>query len=239
MKMIKIDREIGILINTIIDDFIPPFIRDSIFFLPPIFRLLFRSKAYLFKTFRHEAFKMSEKDFYNSYRIVDSVLLTSANKRITDINKKCIKKILSKVVGKKILDVGVGKAYLANLLSSRFAITGVDIAISKELIKKHAHINFVEANIESLPFKDKSFDTVICAHTLEHVLNIVTAVLELRRVAKRRLIIILPKERPYKFGFNLHLHFFPYPYSIWSLFGYKKNRYLSFEGGDWFYIEDF
>ena len=37
---------------------------------------------------------------------------------------------------------------------------------------------------------------------------------ELRRVARRRLILVVPQEREYRFTFNPHLHFFPYPHSF-------------------------
>ena len=33
-------------------------------------------------------------------------------------------------------------------------------------------------------------------------------------MARRRLIIVVPQEREYRFTFNPHLHFFPYPHSF-------------------------
>ncbi|MDW7690498.1 methyltransferase domain-containing protein [Flammeovirgaceae bacterium SG7u.111] len=44
---------------------------------------------------------------------------------------------------------------------------------------------FVEADGESLPFKDKVFDYVICCHVLEHVPNPEKFLKEMMRVAKR------------------------------------------------------
>jgi len=44
---------------------------------------------------------------------------------------------------------------------------------------------FIEADVENLPFKDKAFDFVFCAHLLEHVENPDKAIRELTRVAKR------------------------------------------------------
>ena len=58
-------------------------------------------------------------------------------------------------------------------------------------------------------------------HTLEHVQRIDLALAELRRVAKHRLIIVVPKERPYRYSFNLHLHFFPYPWN-WQAIGCRR-----------------
>src|SRR3546814_14668647 len=93
-------------------------------------------------------------------------------------------------------------------------LTGVDFIIDSETRKRAEGISFHEANIERLPFPDKSFDTVICTHVLEHILDFRGALAELRRVAAKRLIIVVPQEREYRFTFNPHLHFFPYPHSF-------------------------
>src|SRR3546814_5645547 len=92
-------------------------------------------------------------------------------------------------------------------------LTAVDFIIDSETRKRAEGISFHEANIERLPFPDKSFDTVICTHVLEHILDFRGALAELRRVAAKRLIIVVPQEREYRFTFNPHLHFFPYPHS--------------------------
>jgi ubiquinone/menaquinone biosynthesis C-methylase UbiE len=88
-----------------------------------------------------------------------------------------------------------------------------------------------------LPFGDASFDTVICTHTLEHVRNIHQAVSELRRVTGRRLIIVVPKQRPYRYTFDLHLHFFPYKSNFLTLMGNQASVCQEI-GGDIFYVED-
>ena len=48
------------------------------------------------------------------------------------------------------------------------------------------------ADVERLPFDDKSFDTTLCDHTLEHVRNFEKAVAELVRVTRRQLLVIVP-----------------------------------------------
>jgi ubiquinone/menaquinone biosynthesis C-methylase UbiE len=72
----------------------------------------------------------------------------------------------------------------------------------------------VQAPVEKLPFADGYFETVICTHVLEHVLDIRAAITELRRICSKRLIVVVPLEREYRFTFNPHLHFFPYPHSF-------------------------
>lgn len=52
-------------------------------------------------------------------------------------------------------------------------------------IKYGAHQDFMQADGENLPFKDKAFDYVICSHVLEHVENPEAFLKEQFRVAKR------------------------------------------------------
>ena len=65
---------------------------------------------------------------------------------------------------------------------------------------------FIEADVENLPFKDKVFDFVFCAHLLEHVENPDKAIKELTRVAKRGYI-----EVPYAIVDLLK----PFPPHLW------------------------
>jgi ubiquinone/menaquinone biosynthesis C-methylase UbiE len=66
----------------------------------------------------------------------------------------------------------------------------------------------VGSRLERLPFADKSFDNVVCAHVLEHVRELHRSIQELLRVARKRALIIVPRERYYRFTPNYHLHFF-------------------------------
>ena len=49
---------------------------------------------------------------------------------------------------------------------------------------------------------------------IEHVLDYRAAIAELRRITKKRLIIIVPREREYRYTFNPHFNFFPYTHSF-------------------------
>jgi SAM-dependent methyltransferase len=48
--------------------------------------------------------------------------------------------------------------------------------------ERHPTLELKEAACEAIPFPDKSFDTVICADVLEHVLDEIKSLAELRRV---------------------------------------------------------
>src|SRR3546814_13808621 len=108
--------------------------------------------------------------------------------------------------GSSALDVGCGTGYLLHVLAvgrTEMKLTGVYVIIDSETRKRAEGISFHEANIERLPFPDKSFDTVICTHVLEHILDFRGALAELRRVAAKRLIIVVPQEREYRFTFKI------------------------------------
>ena len=88
-------------------------------------------------------------------------------------------------------------------------------------------------SIEQLPFGDRAFDTVVCVHTLEHVPDLWRAARELRRVA-RRLIVVVPRQRYYRYTVDYHLHFFPNAGPLEHLLG-GTARLVD---GDWVLVSD-
>lgn len=185
-------------------------------------------------TFKDNVFGYSPEEFNGLYQRTSD---TQELQGETDLNESCTQEILQTISGKKVLEVGCGRGYLANLIENAgHDITGCDIIITPKIKKKFPKIKFVQGNIEKLPFADNSFDTVITTHTLEHVQNLRVAVDELRRVAKNELIIVVPRQRPYKYTFSLHTQFFPYEWSLQSGFGYRKGSKIK-RLGDWFYHE--
>ncbi len=138
---------------------------------------------------------------------------------------------------KSVLDIACGQGYLSRKIVEKHNIdvTGIDFIITKE-IKNSKNPLFIEGTIEKIPFPDKYFDTVISTHTLEHVINIQQGIKELRRVCKKQLIIVLPKQREYKFTFDLHVHFFPYKFSVLNIMNNKNGSCLCLNK-DWLYYE--
>jgi ubiquinone/menaquinone biosynthesis C-methylase UbiE len=88
-----------------------------------------------------------------------------------------------------ILDIGCGFGDLLQYLKGQGhegRLTGIDL--SDGMIscarKRYSGITFMVADAEKLPFKDNSYDVVICKHMLYHVNSIPKAVAEVRRVLK-------------------------------------------------------
>jgi SAM-dependent methyltransferase len=90
-----------------------------------------------------------------------------------------------------VLEVGCGNGRVANMLSGHYRVTGTDIshrALSHVVKRK------VQSSSSWLPFKDHSFDLIICCDVLEHLPTDVLrhAVAELQRVSTRYLLIGVP-----------------------------------------------
>lgn len=84
-----------------------------------------------------------------------------------------------------ILDVGADQCYLKEHLGNKANYIGIGLNSDKIDLK----INLEE---QPFPYKDNSFDVVLCFDVLEHLDNIHEVFDELCRVARKYLIISLP-----------------------------------------------
>lgn len=75
---------------------------------------------------------------------------------------------IGRIVGKEVLEVGCGASQVISALS-RKGYTGLDISkVSLELLRKgsRGNLKLAVGNASALPFRDKSFDTVIAMETM-------------------------------------------------------------------------
>lgn len=82
---------------------------------------------------------------------------------------------LKKYQVKKVLDLGCGSGWLSIFISRyNFDVTGIDVAkpaieLGKAWAKEdNSNVNFLVSDLLNLPFKERSFDAVICNSVLEH-----------------------------------------------------------------------
>jgi ubiquinone/menaquinone biosynthesis C-methylase UbiE len=232
--MVQLDRNLTNKINWLFDNILPPIIRDSKWFMSIWFMLLFGNKRYYFMQFKDIAPFLSKTEFHRYYNLLADKHIN----RKTDLNVQSIQKIMETVVGESVLDVGCGRGYLAYQIVDQLGktVSAIDMRIPDTLISSH-NPKFKEGDVEDLPFSDNSFDTVLCTHTLEHTQHLETALVELRRVARRKLIVIVPQQREYKYTFDLHIHFFPYISSLKKVMQREDATY-SVIGNDLFYCEE-
>jgi ubiquinone/menaquinone biosynthesis C-methylase UbiE len=234
---LKINRNITLAVHFILDQLVPPIIRDRKLFMTVIMRLSLGKGSKWMMGFKEKFPDMSPTEIEEYYRQSASAHI----ERETDLNSKCIDRIKSAIVGDTVLDIACGRGYLAKQLSDKYKVTGADFIVDEHMVSESPHIKWDTANIAALNYQDDQFDTVVCTHTLEHVINIDDALAELRRVAKKRLIIVLPRQRPYQYTFDLHVHFFYYDWQVKSLLSKdskSSQSNLELLGGDWFIYED-
>jgi SAM-dependent methyltransferase len=205
----SMNRETTNRLRFVIEDVIPPFVRDSAIFRWTAELAWGEHISHLAK-FRERAAFLAPEEYADLYRKHPRV------HEGTDNSQACIERIVNSITGESVCDVGCGTGAL--LESIRTAkpelsrLAGVDFVIDDA--SRLEGIEYVAAKIESLPFKDGEFDTVICTHVIEHILEYRQAIAELRRIAGRRLIIVVPREREYRYTFNPHFNFFPYTHSF-------------------------
>lgn len=119
------------------------------------------------------------------------------NKPETDKRLKVVYKILfngTPLKGKKFLDVGCGLGFFASKAGKLGAdVYGIDIG--ERLInisrKRYPKGKFSVASAARLPFKDNSFDLILCTEVIEHVNNQNKALSEIFRVLKKGGYLVL------------------------------------------------
>lgn len=135
---------------------------------------------------------MSE-DVINSARLEKAILLLSelGIKKWGWLNSYRIEAI-KKYSGYSVLDVGCASGiYIDYLLENGYDAYGVDLLLPAFNNGAQGK-KITNGNAIALPFKDKSFDTVICFETLEHIQNIDSTLAEFRRVARKNILLTVP-----------------------------------------------
>lgn len=228
------NRKITNTIRFVMDEMIPPFIRDSKWFMYPFFWLAYRGKNInKMMDFKKNVYQMTSEEYANLYNDLNSI----SRNRKTDLNQASIDFILKQIEAgsfKNIIDIGCGSGYILDLIQSKFPhieLTGFDIKKSKTV----ENYNFVEGNLEKLPFENNSFDLVLCNHTVEHLVDLNLCISELVRITNKKLVVVTPCQRPYYYTLDEHVNFFQFKEQLIALFPFIKYECKSLQG-DWGYV---
>ncbi|WPR77790.1 class I SAM-dependent methyltransferase [Algoriphagus sp. NG3] len=183
--------------------------------------------------FKKKVYSFSSDEYSYFYKKISN----RADDRPTDMNMESIDHIIKNldVNQNTLLDVGCGRGFLLSQIRQKknFDLTGCEIHNGL----KDSDIKFKSGFVEQLPFPDKSFDIVICTHTIEHIIDLEKALTELKRVAKKQLIIVTPRQKYYYYTLDLHVNFFPIAESLCNQIGIE-NYSCKDIGGDWVYVAE-
>lgn len=226
-------RETTNVLRFILEDLLPPVIRDSQLF-HGVARLAWGAHVTRLADFRERSAFLTAEEYASLYRDHPRV------HEGTDLSQGCVDEILKSVQGDSVCDVGCGTGYLVRKIRAARPdlrrVAGSDFIVDG--IPPSSGTEFHAAKVEELPFADGEFDTVVCTHLLEHLLEPRKAVAELRRITRRRLIIVVPCEREYRYTFNPHFNFFPYRGSLLRIMIPVPAQFRCFRIGRDFYYEE-
>jgi ubiquinone/menaquinone biosynthesis C-methylase UbiE len=121
--------------------------------------------------------------------------ITGRSKLSLSLRKFFYSSIIREFKG-KLLDVGCGMGEFLEWYKNSY---GIDT--NRYLVEycKKRNLKCSFGNAYKIPFNNKTFDSVLCSHLIEHLNRPESAVKEIRRVLKHegKLIIVIPTEKGY------------------------------------------
>ena len=228
------NRDLTNAIRYFMDEWIPPAIRDSRWFMYPFFWIAYRGRNIReVMDFKSRVYSFTPADYDRFYNKLNSI----SRNRSTDLNKPCLEFILKNIdpSAETLIDVGSGNGFLLEQVHQhrpRLQLTGFDI---KDHDENGTIYSYVKGNIEKMPFPDKSFDVVTCTHTVEHLIRLEQCMSELVRIARKQLFIVTPCQRYYYYTLDEHVNVFPFKERLTFAIPLKKHSCEKLNG-DWMYL---
>ncbi len=219
------------------DEWIPPAVRDSKWFMYPFFWYWYKGdkttiRAYM--DFKTRVWSMTTEEYVHLYSVLRKN--SRAASRPTDLNDACINTMLERLdrTATTLIDIGCGNGFFLKQVAKlgKYELHACDVMPHVDVGEG---IHYHQGLIESLPFPDNAFDIVTCHHTIEHITNLAPAIQELKRIARKQLIIVTPRQRYYYYTLDEHVNFFQMQGQLEAIIGVETHECLNLDG-DWLYI---
>lgn len=232
----NINRRLTNIIRFIMDECIPPIIRDNKYFMYPFFWVAYRgNNVEDVMKFKKNVYGFTDEEYKSFYSSLSSI----SRNRKTDLNSGCLQKIQQLIPNSasSVIDIGCGNGFLLNQLEIWYPHISLHAC---DVVKTSAERrgSFTVANVTNLPFADKSYDVTLCSHTLEHILDLQTAICQLKRITRQRLIIVVPCQRYYYYTLDEHVNFFQLREQLSYMLSIPVSQCVKIQG-DWLAYVDF
>jgi len=217
----------------VIDNLLPPIVSDARWFNRILAHATYGRLPFDLD-FKERAFFMTQRDFRAAYEALGVGI-----DRPSDATERQREFLITMACGPDVLEVGCGNGQLALEMArrglhvwacdmSRFSLASVE----QKAATMGIWAQFIASDTVQLPWKDNSFDSVVTSHTLEHVGDLAAAMREIRRVAKHRIVIVVPCQKYKRYTIDYHLHFFPTEAQLRHQLG-LTNVHVHKIDGDW------
>jgi ubiquinone/menaquinone biosynthesis C-methylase UbiE len=127
-----------------------------------------------------------------------------------------LKELIAQTEGGTVLEVGCGEGYIQEILStsgfSSLLAFDIDMPIVVDARRRHPSSNYFVANGEQIPVPTKSCDLAMAIEVLEHVPDPDKVLAEMKRVARKYVIVSVPRE------------------PIWRVLNLARGKYISSVG---------
>lgn len=153
--------------------------------------------------------KAIEQDVKTGYKIWAKTYDKEQNILI-QVEEPVVKSILKKFTPGVALDAACGTGrYSAFLNVLGHKVTGIDISddMLKLAKRKNKNINFIQGDLNTLPFEDERFNLVVCGLAIHYVTNIDEVIKELTRVVLPGGYIVISSVHPLLVALGAHAEF--------------------------------
>lgn len=229
------DRRVTNAIRWVMDELLPPIVRDSRWFMWGFFHVGYKGvDPDMMMDFKKLVWDFTPEQYAELYRNLDTI----SRNRATDLNQPCIDAIRAAIGPDdgSLLDVGCGSGFLVRDLKAHhphLEVSGLDIVEPPEALPEGAR--FIEADIGRLKLEPRSYDVITCCHVLEHLLDYRRVMDEIVAAARKKVIFVVPRQRPYYYTLDEHVNFFLFPEKFAYEVGLRRCT-VQVLAGDLFYV---